>query len=61
MLHDCHSPSDTQPDAVAAPDAGAAPAGDAAESARGDAAPADAFATGAALATLESVRGGDSR
>jgi len=60
MLHGCHSPYDTQPGVVAAPDAGATPAGAAAESARGDAAAAGAFATGA-LETPESARAGDLR
>ena len=41
MLHDCHSPSDTQAGVVVAPDAGAA-AGGRAESPRGDAAAGDA-------------------
>jgi len=55
MLHDCHSPSDTQAGLVVAPDAGAA-AGGRAESPRGDAAAGDGLATGAALEMLESAR-----
>jgi hypothetical protein len=56
MLHDCHSPSDTQAGVVAAPDAGVA-----AESPRGEAGAAgDWLATGDALEAMESVRAGDS-
>ena len=60
MLHDCHSPSDTQAGVVAAPDAGVVTAAGA-ESLRADATAGGGLATGAAVETLESARADDSR